>query len=208
MFRMTQKETEFFDLFVSSSEIAYKAAVSLQSLVLQYEDVEERIKGLEEKEHEADRIVHAMMDKLNKSFITPIDREDLFTIAKDLDSITDEINTTAHMFHMFNIQTIRPEAKSIVELIVAATERVHALTKEIKNFKKSSEKIREIVVEVNKLETESDVMYRAAMRSLFINEKDPIEIIKWRATYEALEEVLDTCEHVSNVILGVVVKHG
>jgi len=203
---MTAREAAFFELFEAASELALRGAVTLQSLVLNYEDVEQRIAELESREHEADKVVHAMMDKLNKSFITPIDREDLFTISKDLDSITDSINTTGHLFYMYNVREIRPEAKAIVDLIVRGVENVHELTKELKHFK-TSKIIREKVREINRLETESDRLYRDAVRRLFVQETEPVEIIRWRATFEALESVLDTCEHVANVILGVVVKH-
>ncbi|MDD5306245.1 MAG: DUF47 family protein [Deltaproteobacteria bacterium] len=206
MFRMTQREMTFFDVFEEASEISYQSAVILQDLVLHYQDPDAKIKALEEKEHEGDKLVHVMMDRLNKSFITPIDREDLFLISKDLDTITDLVESTAHLFTMFDVTSVKDEAKELVRLIVAATGEVHAVTKEMKNFKKSKE-LKPKVIEINRLENEGDRLYRRAVRALFTQEKDPLEVMKWKEVYEYLESSLDACEHVANVILGVVVKH-
>ena len=128
MFRMTQREAAFFDLFESASEIAYQSAVILQDLVLHYDSPEAKIEALEGKEHEGDKLVHAMLDRLNKSFITPIDREDLFLISKEIDNITDCIESTAHLFTMFDVRVVQEDAKAFVKLIVDATEELHGAT--------------------------------------------------------------------------------
>ncbi len=206
MFRMSQKELAFFEEFEIASEIAYQSAVILQDLVLHFDQPNELIKALEVKEHEGDQRVHAMMDMLNKSFITPIDREDLLSISKDLDTVTDEIESGAHLFTMFNVQSMRDEAKTFVRLIVQATSELHALTKEMKRFKKSTElKIK--VVEINRIENEGDDLFRKAVHKLFTEEKDPLEVMKWKEIFEYLETMLDACEHTANLISGVVMKH-
>jgi len=206
MFRMTQREMTFFDVFEEASEIGYQSAVILQDLVLQFTDPEAKIKALEQKEHEGDQQVHVMMDRLNKSFITPIDREDLFVIAKELDNVTDAIESTAHLFTMFDVHEIKPEAKELVRLIVQATSELHAVTKEMKSFKKSTE-LKKRVIEINRLENEGDRLYRKAVNALFTQEANPIEVMKWKELYEYLETTLDACEHAANIILGVVMKH-
>jgi uncharacterized protein len=206
MFRMTDRETAFFDLFEQASQIARESAVILQELVLRYDDPDARIKALEEKEHEGDKLVHAMMDRLNRSFITPIDREDLFLISKDLDTITDLIESTAHLFTMFDVHSVKDEAKDLVALLVAATGELHAATLELKDFKKSRD-LKPRVIEINRIENEGDRLYRRAVRALFTQDKDPLEVLKWKEVYEYLESALDACEHVANVILGVVMKH-
>jgi predicted phosphate transport protein (TIGR00153 family) len=206
MFRMSQREMTFFDVFEAASEIAYQSAVILQDLILRYDDPDASIQALEDKEHEGDRQVHAMMDRLNRSFITPMDREDLFAISKDLDNITDCIESTAHLFSMFDVQTVKEDAKAFVKLIVEATAELHALTKEMKGFKKSTS-LKAKVIEINRLENEGDRLHRRAVHTLFTQEKDPLEVLKWKEVYENLESTLDACEHVANIILGVVVKH-
>lgn len=206
MFRMTQREMAFFDVFEKASEIAYQSAVILQDLVLHYQDPDAKIKALEEKEHAGDKLVHVMMDRLNKSFITPIDREDLFLISKDLDTITDLVESTAHLFTMFDVHSVKDEAKELVRLIVAATAELHAVTKEMKNFKKSKD-LKPKVIEINRIENEGDRLYRRAVHVLFTQEQDALEVMKWKEVYEYLESALDACEHVANIILGVVMKH-
>jgi uncharacterized protein len=206
MFRMSARETAFFEIFVEASEIAYKSAVLLQELVLRYQDPDAKIRELEEMEHAGDKLVHAMMDRLNKSFITPIDREDLFAISRDLDNITDRVESTAHLFTMFDVHSVKEEAKELVRLIVSATDELHAVTKEMKNFKKS-EILKPKVIEINRLENEGDRLFQRAVHALFTQEKDPLEVMKWKEVYEYLESALDACEHVANIILGVVVKH-
>lgn len=206
MFRMTHREMSFFDVFEDASEIAYQSAVILQDLVLHYDDPDAKIAALEKKEHEGDQQVHAMIDRLNRSFITPVDREDLFEISKDLDNITDSIESGAHLFTMFDVQTVKEDAKAFVELIVKATSELHAVTKEMKRFKKSTE-IKPRVIEINRLENEGDRLFRRAVHDLYTKEKDAIEVMKWKEVYEYLEAALDSCEHVANLILGVVMKH-
>jgi uncharacterized protein len=206
MFRMTQREMTFFDVFESASEIAYQSAVILQDLVLHYDDPDAKIQALEAKEHEGDQQVHAMLERLNKSFITPIDREDLFLISKELDNITDCIESTAHLFTMFDVKTVKEDAKAFVKLIVEATAALHAVTKEMKNFKKSDQ-IKPKVIEINRIENEGDRLFRSAVRALYTQEPEPLEVMKWKEVYEYLESALDACEHVANLILGVVMKH-
>ena len=206
MFGATQKDSVFFEVFESASEIANQAAVILQELVLHYDDPEAKIKELEQKEHEGDQLVHAMMDRLNKSFITPLDREDLFLISKELDNITDCIESTAHLFTMFDVHAVKEDAKAFIKLIVEATAELHAVTKEMKQFKKSTE-LKPKVIEINRIENEGDRLFRSAVHALFTQEKDPLEVMKWKEVYEYLESALDACEHVANLILGVVMKH-
>ncbi len=206
MFRMSEKEAAFFDLFEVASENAYQSAVILQDLVLRYQNPEQRIAELEAKEHAGDQHVHTMMDMLNKSFITPMDREDLLSISKEIDSVTDEIESGAHLFTMLNVKTIKDDAKSFVRLVVQATAELHALTKEMKRFKKSTE-LKAKVVEINRIENEGDRLFRQAVQALFTEEKEPLEVMKWKEIFEYLETMLDACEHTANLILGVVMKH-
>lgn len=206
MFQFTKQEASFFDIFEEESEIAYQSAVILQDLVLHFKEPEAKIKELQAKEHEGDRQVHAMLERINRAVITPIDREDLFVISKELDSITDLIESTAQLFVMYNIQHVRSEAKELVRLIVEATAEVHGVTKEMKNSKKNA-LLKPKVIEVNRLENAGDVLYRRAIHALFTEEKDPFEVMRWKCVYDYLESALDACEHAANIILGVLMKH-
>jgi uncharacterized protein len=206
MFRVTRKEEIFFDMFVETTENSCNAAKMLVDLMKNYTDVNNKIKAIEDLEHECDQYVHKILAQLNKSFITPIDREDIYLIAKELDNITDYVESTAHRFKMLNVVTIREEAIKLAELAVVCTEELKDVMIELKHMKKSKT-LKDKVIEVNRIENEGDDIYRSAMAKLFTNEKDAIEVIKWKEIYEYLENTLDACEDVANIVEGVVMKN-
>ncbi|MCX7711205.1 MAG: DUF47 family protein [Clostridia bacterium] len=206
MFRITRKEEIFFDLFVETSENSCKAAKMLEELMRNYTRVNDKIQAIEDCEHECDQQVHKILEQLNKSFITPIDREDIYLIAKELDNITDDIESTAHRFTMFNVQSITEDAKKMAALIVKCTEELKGVMQELKNMK-TSKLLRERIIEVNRIEDEGDTIFRDAITKLFIKETDAVEVIKWKEIYEYLENTLDACEDVANIVEGVVMKH-
>ncbi|MCX7745637.1 MAG: DUF47 family protein [Clostridia bacterium] len=206
MFRITPKEEKFFDLFVEAAKKSSKGAEMLEQLMRNYNNVNEQIKAIEEVEHECDTHVHNILKQLNRSFITPIDREDIHLIAKELDNITDSIESTAHRFRMFNVQSIKEEAIKLASLIVKCTNELNGVMLELKNMKKSTELSKKII-EVNRIENEGDDIFRDAITKLFMFEKDAVEILKWKEIYEYLENTLDACEDVANIVEGIVMKH-
>lgn len=206
MFRITAKEGVFFELFVDTASDTCKAAKMLNELMENYVDVPQKIRAIEEAEHRCDGHVHKMMEQLNRSFITPIDREDIYLIAKELDNITDEIEATAHRFRMFNVQTIREDAKKLSKLIIQCTEELMGVMSELKKMK-TSKVLKEKIIEVNRIEDEADDIFRSAVQNLFVAETDAIEVVKWKEIYEYLENTLDACEDVANIVEGVVMKN-
>lgn len=206
MFRITPREEKYFDLFVETSENAVKAAEMLHALMLDFTDVENKVNGIEEEEHRCDQHVHYILENLNKAFITPIDREDIFAIAKDMDNIVDGIEATANRFLMFNISEMTPEAVELSELIVQCTKALRDVMVEFKHMAKSKT-LHDRIVEVNHLENKGDKLYREAMRKLFSNGTDSRHLISWMSIYEHLENTLDSCEDVADLVEGVVTKH-
>lgn len=206
MFRITAKEEMFFDYFIETCEITCKAANLLDDLTNNYVNVNEKIASIEETEHACDNSVHKILNELNKSFITPIDREDIFTIAKELDNITDDIESAAHRFSMFNVKEVKPEAIALTKLIVRATQELKNVMIEVKNMKKSKS-LQTKIIEVNNVEDEADTIFRDAMANLFTSEQDAVEVIKWKAIFELLENTIDACEDVANIVEGVVMKN-
>lgn len=200
------KEDIFFDLFNKGAENASKAAVELKKFMSDLTNIEVKVKAIEEIEHAGDTITHQIIEQLNKSFITPIDREDIFTLAREIDTIVDLIEATAFRFYLFNINSSRKEADELVDMIVESTVELEGLIKGMRNIK-DNVTLKEKIVEVNRLEDLSDDMYRASIRKLFLEETNPIEIIKWREIYEHLENTIDACETVANIIEGVVMKN-
>lgn len=206
MFRVTAKELAFFDLFVETAEEACHAAEMLEDLMLDYTHIKQKVKAIEEIEHNCDKLVHKIFDRLNKSFITPIDREDIHLIAKELDNITDEIESTAHRFIMLNVTAIRPEAKKLARLIVEGTKELREVMRELKNMQKSTILCPKII-EVNRIENDGDEIFRNAITELFASESNTLEVIKWKEIYEYLENALDACEDAANIAEGVFMKH-
>ncbi len=203
---MTPKEEAFFDLFVETAEMACIAAKKLDDLTKNYCDVNAKVQAIEEVEHDCDQSVHDIIEQLNKSFVTPIDREDVNQIAKELDNITDSIESTAHRFKMFNVKNITEEAKILSGLIVTCTQELKEVMLELKHMK-TSKTLTKKIIEVNRIEDEGDDIFRAAITTLFANEKDAVAVIKWKEIYELLENTLDACEDVANIVEGVVMKH-
>lgn len=206
MFNLSKKEDKFFGMFVEVGGIIYNSANLFQKLLNDYSNLKSNIKKIEDKEHECDEKIHEILETINKSFITPIDREDINLIAKELDNIVDSIESAAHRFYMFDIKTIKKETFAFAELILKCAVVLKEILAELKNMKKSTTLI-EKIIEVNRIEGDGDKIFRKAIEKLFSEEKDPIEIIKWKEIFEFLENTLDTCEDVANTIEGVITKH-
>lgn len=206
MFRITAKEGIFFDLFAATAVDTCKAAKLLEDLMTDYENVDEKIAALEEIEHKCDGHVHKMLEHLNRSFITPIDREDIFEIAKELDNITDAIESTAHRFRMFNVKSIKEDAITVAKLITQCTEELAFVMSELKKLK-TSKTLREKIIEINRIENVGDDIFRNAIKKLFLCEQDALEVIKWKEIYEYLENTLDACEDVANIVEGVAMRN-
>lgn len=206
MFRVTRKEEIFFDMFVETAESTLKAAKLLDEMVNNYVDVERKVAAIEQVENDCDKLVHKTLEQLNKSFITPIDREDIYLIAKEIDNITDAIESTAHRFVMFNVKKVTPETLAMTKHITKSCNELTLLCKELKDMKTSKVLI-EKVVEINRIEDEVDDIFRKAIKDLFDTESSAVEIIIWKEIYEYLENTLDALEDVANIIEGVVTKH-
>lgn len=206
LFMVSAKEERFYDLFVEMAEFANQAAILMVDLVTNYDNLPVKVKAFEDIEHKCDAKVHETMEQLNKSFITPIDREDINLIAKEIDNIVDLIDSTAHRFIMFNITSIKSDALEFAKLIDQCTKELLNVMIELKNIKKSKT-LKEKIIEVNRIENLGDALYRKSMTELFSGEKDAVEIIKWKELYQNLENSLDACEDVANLVEGVVMKN-
>ena len=206
MFSLTPKEDKFFELFVETANIAYKASNLLVEFLKDLDNAEENLKKIKEVEHEGDKKQHEILEQLNKTFITPFDREDIYLIAKDTDDIIDYIESTASRFVMLNVNNSTEEAELLSKMIVKCCEEIIILMQELKNMK-SSKEISKKIIEVNRIEEEGDKVSRKAIMDIFRADMEVIEVIKWREIYQYLEDTLDACEDLVNVIEGVVMKN-
>lgn len=209
MFNLNPKDDKFYDMFIDEAKNVEKAAVILSEALGDLENKTVYVARVEELEHKGDETVHRLIEELNNSFITPIDREDIFSITKRMDDILDSIESTMHRFTMFNINESKEGAKVLGNLIVDASRELVSLMEEFKHMKKKNKEITERVISINKIENKGDIFYRQMISELFAEDgKTPVlDIIKWREIYKFLEATLDSCEAVANIVEGVVMKY-
>jgi predicted phosphate transport protein (TIGR00153 family) len=206
MFSLSPKEDKFFDYFIDFSKIAFEASQVLMKLAADVSNADSDFKAIEDLEHKGDKQLHDIMEALNKTFITPIDREDVYAIAKSLDDIVDNIEAVASRYVLFNVKKPDDHARVLADMISQACKEIIKLMAAMKNMKNTKE-LSTSIIEINRLEDQGDSDFRVAVRSLFTNEVPTIEIIKWREIYELYENTLDACEDLANIIEGVVMKH-
>lgn len=206
MFSLSPKDEKFYNLFIENVQTVYQGALLFQKFVNEYLDPDEKIAELKKLEKLGDVQEHKIISELNKTFITPFDREDIFLIAKRIDDIVDLLEACGSRFIMFNVQEVKDEVKIVSELIVKSCRNIIDLMTEFKNMKNSA-KLRDIIIEINKIEEEGDIIFRKAVRELFVDEIPVLEVIKWREIYQYVENTLDACEDLANTIEGVAMKN-
>ncbi len=206
MIGLKKKEDIFFDLFIETIQKIIIAGEAFLDLVHHYENIEDKVANMKILETDCDMQAHKILKKLNQSFITPFDREDIYNLARDMDDIVDCIEEVSNRFVVFDVREMRPEAIIMAEQIMQCIRELEVLFKHLREIKTSTI-IMEQIIEVNRIENEGDIVYRRALTKLFKHEKDPIEIIKWKQLFELLEESLDSCENVANIVEGLVMKH-
>lgn len=206
MFKGSKKEDKFYEHFNANAAVIHESAVMLKTYMDNLEDAEQGLKQIKDKEREGDQQVHDILNELNHTFITPFDREDIYAIAKEMDNIIDYIETTASRFVLFNVKEATKEAKQLTALIEKSTKELIILMENLKYMNKTSV-VTEKIIEINRIEEEGDLLSRQALRNLFTSELPVLEIIKWREIYDHLENTLDACEDVANLIEGVVTKN-
>jgi predicted phosphate transport protein (TIGR00153 family) len=161
MLSLSPKEGKFYDLFISFAKIIYKSSEQLRDFVYNLDGSDSKYKGIKDVEHEGDKKLHEILEQLNKTFLTPFDREDIYTISKQMDDIIDMVDTTASRFVMFNIQEAPEEARKISDMIVNSSKEIIRLMEELKIMKKSKA-LPERIIEINRIEEEGDVVFRKA----------------------------------------------
>lgn len=204
--REKKKTTDYFDLFLKQMEIAGQCIRILGDLAEDYKETDERLQKIHQLEHEGDKIFHAVESELYSAFITPIEREDILLLSNTIDDLTDSIEDIAIRFHMFNIKSMREEVAGFIRIIMKCCGELQRAFSEFHTFKKSKS-ISSYIVEINRLEGEGDALYQQAVYHLFTTETNPVEILKWRETFEIMENCCDTCEDVANTLGAVIMKN-
>jgi predicted phosphate transport protein (TIGR00153 family) len=205
-FSFIPREQKFFDLFEESAQNMVKAAQGLKNLVNTWDDVEKRVGEITELEHEGDTITHQIMEQLNRTFVTPFDREDIALLGHTLDDVTDFIHAAADAMLIYKVDSPSQRAKELADIIVQAADEVEKAMHQLRHRAELRQML-ERCVEINRLENMADRVYRSAMAELFDDSADIAQVIKWREIYEHMESATDRCEDVANVLEGVALKH-
>ncbi len=199
------KGIDFFEMFDLASENIMNASTQLIDLFRNLDNIEERVKNIHDLEKNNDLITHEIMRKLNLTFITPIDREDIHALASRLDDILDLIWAAVDRFKLFELNALTEGA---IELAECLQRNVDTVTRAIHNLRlKKYSYVKDLCIEINRLENEADRIFKSALGNLFNKEKDPINIIKWKDVLEDLENANNECEDVANILESVVLKN-
>lgn len=204
LLNLLPREEQYFDLFLQMTLYIGDAARELKAMLAdknhQYREYSQRIKGLE---HACDELTHSVATRLNKSFITPFDREDIYTMSSALDDIVDLIDDAARAIIIFDVHEITDYAREFAVVIERMAEQLREIVSTLQKPKNVTQRL----VEIHRLENEGDDIYHAAIAELFHEEHDPLTVLKWKEIYEKLEAAVDRCENVANIIESVIIKH-
>ncbi len=201
--KIVPREEQFFDMFTELAGLAVEAATELTKMVNDIANAPHTARRIKDLEHRADDLTHGIIDKLNRSFVTPIERGDVHALACALDEVIDYIEVAGHKISLYELDGVRQEVVVIAELILAGTKNVEKAVRSLRRFPD----VKPHLLEINRLEEEADHICRNALANLLNNEKDPVAIIKWKEIIEVLEGTTDRCEDVANIVDGVIVKN-
>jgi uncharacterized protein len=203
MVRFVPRETKFFDMFAEMATNLTEGATVLRGLLQDYKHVPETVQKIKDIEHKGDDLTHAVVVKLNQTFITPFDREDIHALASALDDVLDFVNSAADRLLMYKVTTAPQATAKLADVIVRQSQE---LSKAVQLLEKNHQKVLDHCVEVNRLENEADAIARDAIGKLFQEEQDPIQLIKIKELIEVLETATDKAEDAANVLETVILK--
>jgi predicted phosphate transport protein (TIGR00153 family) len=207
MARLTQvfagRDREFFDLFEEAAQNVLRGADLLDQMMARYPDSSDLTRDIVICEQEGDRITHDVHQRLNSTFVTPIDREDVLRLISDLDDIIDLIDEVADYLGLYKIEAPMEQAQLLAHVLMQACRQIAEAMPRLRSF----DAISHYTVEINRLENDGDRISRDAIASLFESGIDPLVVIRWKDIFERLEEAIDACEHVANTLDGIVIKN-
>lgn len=204
-FHFLPREEKFFDLFEESAQNLVRAAGLLAELLQNWEDVEEKVRQITELEHHGDNITHRIIAQLHGTFVTPIDREDIALLAQRMDDVVDFIEAAAVRLVLYGIDKPTERAKEVADVLVRVTIEVSEAIPRLRHRRELSH-MREHCIEINRLENEADAVRRSALAELFHEQVDVTNVIKWMEIYENMENAVDSCEDIADILEGVMIK--
>jgi predicted phosphate transport protein (TIGR00153 family) len=203
MFNFMPREEDFFSLFQQSSKNVIEGGRLLKELMEDFQDIPEKVQLIKDVEHQGDEITHDIVKRLNQTFITPLDREDIHDLTTALDDILDEIDAVADLFFIYKIPKPTEAAVKLADILYQASVEVG---KGVKQLAHGGLDVDQFSIHVNSLENEADRLSRNAISTLFDEEKDPIMVLKWKEIYESFETGADCCEDAANVLERIALK--
>ena len=203
-FRLIPREEKFYTDFQALADELKRGSRLLEQMVAPDKPVWDKADEIKEVEHKCDFLTHEIIQRLNRTFVTPLDREDIHALARSLDDVMDAIDASASLVRLYRLDTVRFGARELAHIITSCTDQVRLALEALEQNKG----VATHAIEINRLENEADRAHQQAVSRLFDDEKDPIVVMKWKETLDFLEDATDRCEDVANVLEGVVVKHG
>ena len=207
MFNLMPRDTVFYDLFEGMSRHAVKSAEYLRQLAKNFPNIETPLQRIREEEHAADQLAHQALDRLDRTFITPFDREDIHDLIGELDDIIDGVDALAKRFPLFHIERMDPTFERQTEVLVQATVVLSDAVHRLRKSRKLSDLI-DALIDIHNKESIGDDNHHAAMRHLFGGTVAPLEVMKWKELYDYIEDAIDGCEDVGNTLERIVLKNG
>jgi predicted phosphate transport protein (TIGR00153 family) len=202
-FSLVPKDRVFFDLFAEAGQNTLRTAKLLRDLLEQWPDDGGLFTDILKAEQEGDRITHDIVQRLNTTFVTPIDREDIYSLATQLDDIVDYIEEVADFMGLYRIEAPMDQSQALAEVLVKSCEQLYGLLQNLRGFKD----LDHYWIEIHRLENDGDRIYRDAVASLFADRIDPMVVIRWRDIFLRLERAIDATETSASVVEGIVVKN-
>jgi uncharacterized protein len=203
--KISQRAGEFFDLFNESAVNLRTTVELLKDLIEDYRDIDLKVRRIQDREHEGDQVTHAIIRRLNTSFITPMDREDIYQLATALDDVLDAVDAVSDLFLLHHIEAPLPQMKEQVDVLLRAAEQTEQALELLP--KMDRDRLEPYWIEINTLENEGDQLYRRAVAELFSGEHRAMDVLRWKDVIENLEEAIDGLENVANTIESIVLKH-
>jgi len=203
-FRLIPREEKFFQDFQALGDELKNGARLLEAMLAPPHPIWSKADEINVVEHKCDSLTHAIIQRLNRTFVTPLDREDIHALARSLDDVMDSIDASATLIRMYRLDNVRFGARELAQIITASADEVRLALGALEQ----SKGLMAHAVEVNRLENEADRIHQQAVIQLFDAERDPITVMKWKETLDFLENATDRCEDAANVLEGVMVKHG
>ena len=197
------RDRTFFDLFIEAGQNTVKASRLLDQMMATWPDSGDLSQQILDAEHEGDRITHAIVKRLNSTFVTPIDREDIYGLATQMDDIVDYTEEAADFLGLYKIEAPMSQAQELTKVLVAACEQLAAGLEHLRDFKD----LDRYWIEIHRLENDGDRISRNAVASLFSNGIDPMVVIRWKDMFAVLENAIDATETAAQILEGIVIKN-